>query len=1764
MEGSFSFKNIKPTLSTPTKAGRQMDTNFKKQIRQTGMPIKENTPVINEKEKQDKSTSLKKRIFKLDKMETLVHGDEMLSKKFDDLKGIDPDLKWGYHWNEVILNLLFNDYVLNSPRYLQKYKNTRAKEKTRRGEEGIAQLQHDLDKEKEATTGAEERKNDLMSAADSEELNELFGFSSKSTPAPSSPRSQNDQYFIDGSNRIVAVAPYLDQQQYKQVISQYAGKPNIKQVPWFAALHGSPMTNNQPVNGVPAEVSDFDQSQAQQSQQQFSTVPAMVREESVVEDCNCPPPAKPFRNPNDPMASFSKLGETTGSGNSGAFSMGLDAVNKEISDRTYQNETTTSSSSGQYSGPAIWAKNPTNSRFAHKPAWKGGKILEESVIKGDMNYLTDPTAFKKYVIKAEIINMMNEDYLPEANEIFQQHAQRMYGKLNQYAIEDPTLKSDPHFQEMLTMWKHQAETGQAYQDQGAQTQTQTAQVQQPVQQQQAVQTQQPVQQQTQTPQYPSWEQQPAQPKPAVQKTEPTAQWKQPVAPMAENAPIEEHHLNTRIEKLQFIAQNADATIEQLAGLSDQEIDALYLDIEHNMGMNENGADDKSELYREIEARLSHSDHALPFDEINDLANQFGVNFEDVSDVMMQVIGHRHNAKQEDASTVVADALKELGHNAQNFVDFNQLMSYLHQNYDMNGYDQDQLEMAYEKLTRDPYQMALFEASNFKEVMVKDLNYTGRKASDNDSTEELESKDGLFKGKWNDNKNISKEPVAETVKIQQGHADDKFKGKGGVEFSHTHIPTSNSLKPKDVKKIKEGFGGDPEVGEDQYQDQRETSEFMTLEKQLQQLAALKREGRTDELRAMLNSMPVIPMANHAGNYDELGHRDLEDLGYLRVGYDNSGGENDLEITNVSKKPIAQLNHHQHTVYTIEPGQMMESKKDTKELISEKSVSKAQQKFMGMVHAAQKGKLKHPSSKVVKAAEEMKDKDAEDFASTKHKGLPNHVKKDKKKEKVDESIFGNNNSGGELNVDQIAQVIDGFKRTPDSQQMRDQFIKAKDFVKAKAGNVVKLPQLKMWLDQNMPQLSNYVGLLWGNWDLMPTNKLSENTKEMKINQNEYKELIKAKMKSSGKSLRHMSDDEKKQFFNEADGDYHQIKESMIDDQPDSMINNQEDSMANSMNSDEVNSDGSAPEDVGAGEVDGVEETYDTDDLSAKPSVKDKMADYSDEEPTGEDDPTGAEEPKATVAPAELHRTPSYYNQGTEDSQVAKDAEKFRAALKAKYGVDSVSDLSNAERLQVMQNMNFANKEKKGIDPSNFAKSDAEKANYARENDPSAMLDYLNKNMGSLQTPQDFKAVASQFKAATGKQMQHPMAIYGAIEQMSPEVRSKYAGLENYFKANMSKGMNENWNKKDVVNPKEKGKHSNKSLEELRKQLANAKKEKNTSLVKELDFAIRAKTGWGKVNEDRTPSAILNVEKLGAENAKNFNADKPKEDALSQEKTYPHSDGLHKAQVWPDPSKFYIEQGKGNTQELAQQLTKDAKTMADLESEQLAKTKGSLNNIGNATADGKNIPKRNLTPEEKQAVAFNRGDGMQDIVYDNKPSDKFEKRMEQDLGKDIYKLRNDKMKYKADAPMYNKDTQPTEKGHEKEEDNKFDKGYNLHEFNGMISGRYKDNVGRSYLVEFDAANVEVTETVNEESTKLSVDGMGNKYSLIGKKINENVGYEQIASTYEFYLLENKVYAVRKTEQAIEDKKQVVNESKLNKMKHLMNYAPKGYVDSKKSVKF
>ena len=117
---------FKPTLNKPTPQGVKFQNNAKKINTKAGLKLNETDGLLSEAEQ-----SLKKKIFSLAKMEALVFADPKLSAKYDEMAE-NGEEKYGYHYNETIQNMLFNDYVLNSPKYLQKYKQASGRNKTNR------------------------------------------------------------------------------------------------------------------------------------------------------------------------------------------------------------------------------------------------------------------------------------------------------------------------------------------------------------------------------------------------------------------------------------------------------------------------------------------------------------------------------------------------------------------------------------------------------------------------------------------------------------------------------------------------------------------------------------------------------------------------------------------------------------------------------------------------------------------------------------------------------------------------------------------------------------------------------------------------------------------------------------------------------------------------------------------------------------------------------------------------------------------------------------------------------------------------------------------------------------------------------------------------------------------------------------------------------------------------------------------------------------------------------------------------------------------------------------------------------------------------------------------------------------------------------------------------------------------------------------------------------------------------------------------------
>ena len=285
-----------------------------------------------------------------------------------------------------------------------------------------------------------------------------------------------------------------------------------------------------------------------------------------------------------------------------------------------------------------------------------------------------------------------------------------------------------------------------------------------------------------------------------------------------------------------------------------------------------------------------------------------------------------------------------------------------------------------------------------------------------------------------------------------------------------------------------------------------------------------------------------------------------------------------------------------------------------------------------------------------------------------------------------------------------------------------------------------------------------------------------------------------------------------------------------------------------------------------------------------------------------------------------------------------------------------------------------------------------------------------------------------------------------------------------------------------------------------------------------------------EDRKPSTLVMKDRIGDENKKNFSKD------LSNSGTK-NIINVEKELQWKNQQ---INVGDHN------------KYSKKIEKDVLNKTKGDAfnNNADSSNYAGNEIPKRNITTQEQEEVNMYRL-GIEDYDYDNTPNKRFEDRMKIDMGDELYKKRELKKKFQAQAPMYNKDSQPIENGMKKI--NVWNGVANINE--SYISGKYINELGKNSIINVKISDIkEITNENNQKLTKVDFIGIGNVVSNVGN-INEELN--QVISKYHFYIDENNdVYIDTKNYKLDETVHYDINYEKL---KHLTNYNPKKYVTNK-----
>lgn len=317
-----------------------------------------------------------------------------------------------------------------------------------------------------------------------------------------------------------------------------------------------------------------------------------------------------------------------------------------------------------------------------------------------------------------------------------------------------------------------------------------------------------------------------------------------------------------------------------------------------------------------------------------------------------------------------------------------------------------------------------------------------------------------------------------------------------------------------------------------------------------------------------------------------------------------------------------------------------------------------------------------------------------------------------------------------------------------------------------------------------------------------------------------------------------------------------------------------------------------------------------------------------------------------------------------------------------------------------------------------------------------------------------------------------------------------------------------------------------------------EKNKKHMKKLKEMIEGK----EIFEDKRPSALIQMDRLQKDNEKNFKSD------MKDSNTADVAKGELTA-------KEQVEEVPENPYELGEKIEKE---------KQKEHKFASFDNIGNSTNDNnKEIPKRNATDDESEEIMLNRGLGMQDIIYDNEPDKRFEERMKKDMGETIYKQRQEKMDYRAKAPMYNKDTQPTDNGQEKDQFDKNINGYNSRKGvneNQTISGKYRDEFGNRKVISFNVS--EAIELDKPEGVQLTFDGMGNTYT---QRVTENTEMRDLINKYNYFMSGGKIVKVKSGKQSLTENnntKKPVNEQ-IQKMMRLSGYDPSKHLNTSNTKK-
>lgn len=115
-----------------------------------------------------------------------------------------------------------------------------------------------------------------------------------------------------------------------------------------------------------------------------------------------------------------------------------------------------------------------------------------------------------------------------------------------------------------------------------------------------------------------------------------------------------------------------------------------------------------EVYAEIETRMRPTDQFLSISEISEIADIYDVDYEEVLNIMQAYVMDRNKAQQEDLIFDIKEILRTLeeeGNQNPSFSEFFQKFKEFEHDY---PYSAESVRAEFDKLTKDPNQLSLFE------------------------------------------------------------------------------------------------------------------------------------------------------------------------------------------------------------------------------------------------------------------------------------------------------------------------------------------------------------------------------------------------------------------------------------------------------------------------------------------------------------------------------------------------------------------------------------------------------------------------------------------------------------------------------------------------------------------------------------------------------------------------------------------------------------------------------------------------------------------------------------------------------------------------------------------------------------------------------------------------------------------------------------------------------------------------------------------------